>query len=87
MNLILIFGNSEPRTDLDSSVLFTPLEDLSLIPSEQHIALTHPGFPKYGVRIKKSHDFCDTTVKWVSTPPTIHHSGTYEYSLVHTRDT
>lgn len=52
-----------PRAAPDSDALFTPLEDLSLVPDEQHIALKHPAFPKYTIRIKKSHDFCDPTVK------------------------
>ncbi|KAF9444146.1 alpha/beta-hydrolase [Macrolepiota fuliginosa MF-IS2] len=42
--------------------LFSPLEDLSFVSSEVHTTLTHPGFPKHSVRIKKSHVFCDETV-------------------------
>ncbi|CCM00613.1 uncharacterized protein FIBRA_02649 [Fibroporia radiculosa] len=41
--------------------LFTPLEDLSLLSKTDFTTLSHPLFPNYSVRIKKS-DFCDETV-------------------------
>ncbi|KAI0071137.1 serine carboxypeptidase [Panus rudis PR-1116 ss-1] len=42
--------------------LFSPMEDLSLLSSDSFTTLTHPVFPKYSVRVKKSTDFCDGTV-------------------------
>ncbi|KAH7919224.1 alpha/beta-hydrolase [Leucogyrophana mollusca] len=41
--------------------LFTPLEHLSVLSTEQFTTFGHPVFPNYNVRIKKS-DFCDGTV-------------------------
>ncbi|KAF5347036.1 hypothetical protein D9758_011625 [Tetrapyrgos nigripes] len=41
--------------------LFTPLESLSVLKTDEFTTMNHPAFPKYGVRIKKS-DFCDNTV-------------------------
>lgn len=44
--------------------LFTPLGDLSALSTDVYTILSHPFFPNYNVRIKKSH-FCDGTVGWV----------------------
>ncbi|PFH46824.1 hypothetical protein AMATHDRAFT_68987 [Amanita thiersii Skay4041] len=41
--------------------LFTPLEDLSMLSDDAYTHMTHPAFPRYGVRMKKS-NFCDGTV-------------------------
>ncbi|EPS98584.1 hypothetical protein FOMPIDRAFT_1024590 [Fomitopsis schrenkii] len=41
--------------------LFTPLGDLSALSTDVYTTLSHPFFPNYNVRIKKS-DFCDGTV-------------------------
>ncbi|KAI0077822.1 serine carboxypeptidase [Panus rudis PR-1116 ss-1] len=41
--------------------LFEPLEDLNLISTDEYTILSHPSFPKYNVRVKKT-DFCDGTV-------------------------
>lgn len=41
--------------------LFTPLEEFSLLSTSEFTTLSHPLFPNYNVRIKKS-DFCDGTV-------------------------
>ncbi|KAJ3972647.1 serine carboxypeptidase-domain-containing protein, partial [Lentinula raphanica] len=40
---------------------FTPLESLSLVKDSTFSTLSHPFFPKYSVRIKKS-GFCDPTL-------------------------
>lgn len=45
------------------AALFTPIEQLSLLSTNQFTYLAHPAFPKYNVRIKKS-DWCDGTVKY-----------------------
>ena len=42
--------------------LFRPMEDMELLSTSAFTTLSHPFFPKYNVRIKKS-DFCDGTVK------------------------
>jgi len=42
--------------------LFTPAEDLSILLESQFTTLSHPSFPRYSVRIKKS-SFCDSSVK------------------------
>jgi len=42
--------------------MFSPVEDLSVLSTEQFTTLGHPLFPNYDVRIKKS-DFCDGTVR------------------------
>ncbi|KAF8168513.1 alpha/beta-hydrolase [Crassisporium funariophilum] len=42
--------------------LFKPAEDLSILSETEFTTLSHPAFPRYGVRIKKS-TFCDETVK------------------------
>lgn len=44
------------------SGLFTPFEYLDLLSEYTFSTLTHPLFPHYGVRVKKS-KFCDETVK------------------------
>ncbi|KIP06688.1 hypothetical protein PHLGIDRAFT_128116 [Phlebiopsis gigantea 11061_1 CR5-6] len=41
--------------------LFSPMEDMNLLSTAEFTTLSHPFFPKYNVRIKKS-DFCDGTV-------------------------
>ncbi|KAF9007827.1 Alpha/Beta hydrolase protein [Cyathus striatus] len=41
------------------SQLFTPLESLSHLSTNEYTALSHPLFPKYGVRIKKTEGWCD----------------------------
>lgn len=43
---------------------FLPLEDLSTLPTSEFTTLGHYLFPKYGIRIKRSTDFCDETVKY-----------------------
>ncbi|KJA20880.1 hypothetical protein HYPSUDRAFT_68198 [Hypholoma sublateritium FD-334 SS-4] len=44
--------------------LFTPVEDLrSVLSVDEFTTLAHPAFPRYSVRMKKSTDFCDTTVR------------------------
>lgn len=42
--------------------LFTPAEDLSILSETEYTTLSHPEFPRYSVRVKKS-PFCDDTVK------------------------
>ncbi|KAF9555849.1 serine carboxypeptidase [Agrocybe pediades] len=42
--------------------LFTPLEDLSVLSETRFTTLSHPAFPAYSVRVKKS-NFCDESVK------------------------
>ncbi|TFK38771.1 serine carboxypeptidase [Crucibulum laeve] len=42
--------------------LFNPIEDLSILSETEFTSLTHPVFPNYNVRIKKT-SFCDETVK------------------------
>jgi hypothetical protein len=48
--------------DDSDSGLFTPFEDLNLLSNTQFTTLTHPAFPDYGVRVKKS-KFCDGSVE------------------------
>lgn len=43
--------------------LFNPIENLNVLSTDSFTTLTHPVFPQYSVRIKKSTDFCDGTVK------------------------
>lgn len=43
--------------------LFTPIEQLGALSEAQFTTLSHPVFPNYSVRIKKSNDFCDGTVE------------------------
>ena len=45
--------------------LFTPVETLSVLSTEQFTTLAHPAFPKHSVRIKKS-DWCDGSVRYVT---------------------
>jgi hypothetical protein len=42
--------------------LFTPMEDMNALSETTFSVLSHPVFPNYNVRIKKS-SFCDNTVK------------------------
>lgn len=49
----------------DAQGLFAPYEDLHLLSTSEFTSLGHPAFPNYNVRIKKSADFCDGTVKYV----------------------
>jgi cathepsin A (carboxypeptidase C) len=42
--------------------LFNPVEDLSILSEAEFTTLSHPAFPRHGVRIKKS-SFCDATVQ------------------------
>ncbi|KAJ7050430.1 serine carboxypeptidase [Mycena amicta] len=42
--------------------LFTPMEDMNALSASEFTVLSHPVFPNYNVRIKKS-PFCDETVK------------------------
>ncbi|OBZ78169.1 Carboxypeptidase Y [Grifola frondosa] len=42
--------------------LFTPLEDLKLLSDSEFTSLSHPSFPRHGVRIKRS-NWCDGTVQ------------------------
>ena len=61
-------SNTVPHTFLPSAYhaydegLFTPLEDLSALSESVFTHMSHPIFPHYGVRIKKT-KFCDGTVK------------------------
>ncbi|PPQ84537.1 hypothetical protein CVT25_007607 [Psilocybe cyanescens] len=48
--------------ELYTDGLFTPVEDLSILSETEFTKLSHPEFPRYGVRVKKS-TFCDETVK------------------------
>ena len=57
-------SSGSPEILSSETALFTPLEDLSLLSTNEFTTLTHYIFPKHSVRIKKS-DFCDGTVKWV----------------------
>ncbi|KAG7446141.1 serine carboxypeptidase [Guyanagaster necrorhizus] len=49
------------QNDAYDSGLFTPMEDLNLLSYSEFATLSHPAFPNYSVRIKKT-DFCDGTV-------------------------
>ena len=53
-----------PSFDRYDDGLFSPLEDLSLLSISHFTTLSHPAFPKYGVRVKKSR-FCDGNIRWV----------------------
>lgn len=69
----IVFGNVDARIPSNGlrvnsfesydSGLFSPLEDLSLLSTSSFTTLGHPAFPSYNVRIKRSTDFCDGTVK------------------------
>ena len=67
--------------------LFTPLGDLSALSTDVYTTLSHPLFPNYNVRIKKS-DFCDGTVGCVMMNPRVEtlHTETC-LPAGHTRDT
>lgn len=45
--------------------LFTPLEHMSRLTTDEFTTLTHPAFPRHRVRMKKA-DWCDPAVKYVS---------------------
>ncbi|KAF9049221.1 serine carboxypeptidase [Hymenopellis radicata] len=49
------------QQDAYDAGLFTPVEDLHSLSFSEFTALSHPTFPNYNVRIKKS-DLCDGTV-------------------------
>jgi carboxypeptidase C (cathepsin A) len=55
------YAPSEPYAARYDDGLFTPVEHLSTLSADSFTALSHPVFPNYSVRIKKS-DFCDGTV-------------------------
>ncbi|KAF9240280.1 serine carboxypeptidase [Melanogaster broomeanus] len=55
------FASSNPYAARYDDGLFTPVEHLSTLSVDAFTALSHPVFPNYSVRIKKS-DFCDGTV-------------------------
>ena len=42
---------------------FIPFGSLDALSTEQYTTLRHPLVPGYGLRVKKSPDFCDGTVK------------------------
>ncbi|KAF5376948.1 hypothetical protein D9615_007272 [Tricholomella constricta] len=48
--------------DVYDDGLFSPLEDLSILSEAEFTHMSHPAFPHYGVRIKKT-SFCDNSVK------------------------
>ncbi|RDX49394.1 serine carboxypeptidase [Lentinus brumalis] len=52
---------SEAFASYDDGLL-TPLGDLSLLSLSEYTTLTHPVFPRYSVRVKRS-DFCDGAVQ------------------------
>lgn len=55
--------------------------------SNSYTTLKHPAFPKHSVRIKKSFDFCDPHVKYVSASLSITRRAiTILLYLAHTRD-
>ncbi|KAJ7825180.1 serine carboxypeptidase [Mycena olivaceomarginata] len=51
-----------PQVSAYDEGLFTPMEDMSALSETTFSVLSHPVFPNYNVRIKKS-SFCDNTVK------------------------
>lgn len=51
-------------TTADPGQPFAPVGTLDVLSETSFTALTHPEFPNYGVRIKKS-NFCDEGVKCV----------------------
>ncbi|KAJ6456224.1 serine carboxypeptidase [Mycena vitilis] len=58
-----VFSNS--NTGISNAYdegMFTPMEDMNLLSETEFSVLSHPVFPNYNVRIKKS-TFCDETVK------------------------
>ncbi|KAJ7250136.1 serine carboxypeptidase [Mycena haematopus] len=50
-----------PRISAYDEGLFTPMEDMNALSETSFSVLSHPVFPNYNVRIKKS-SFCDDTV-------------------------
>lgn len=50
-------------TGLESTFDFSPLGSLDTLSSEEFTTLRHPLVPDYGMRVKKSNEFCDGTVK------------------------
>ncbi|KAF7367689.1 Carboxypeptidase [Mycena sanguinolenta] len=50
-----------PRVSAYDEGLFTPMEDMNALSETSFSVLSHPVFPNYNVRIKKS-SFCDDTV-------------------------
>ena len=61
-------GSSQTRLSFGDATydygMFSPMEDLSALSSTQYSTLSHPAFPSYEVRIKRS-DFCDGSVRYV----------------------
>ncbi|KAJ7909462.1 Alpha/Beta hydrolase protein [Mycena leptocephala] len=55
-------GESESIVSAYDEGLFTPMEDMNALSETDFSVLSHPIFPNYNVRIKKS-PFCDDTVK------------------------
>ncbi|KAJ7723704.1 serine carboxypeptidase [Mycena olivaceomarginata] len=51
-----------PQISAYDEGLFTPMEDMNALSETTFHVLSHPVFPNYNVRIKKS-SFCDNTVK------------------------
>ncbi len=50
-------------TGLESTFDFSPLGSLDTLSSEEFTTVRHPLVPDYGMRVKKSKEFCDGTVK------------------------
>lgn len=80
----MLTGNANVYND----GFFIPVEDLTLLSENDYTTLSHPEFPRYSVRMKKSTDFCDTTVKYVvfATTPIINLDSDFSF-LVHTQAT
>lgn len=55
-------GANANAFDTYDAGLFSPIEDLGLLSTQEFTTLGHPLFPNYNVRIKKS-DFCDGSVR------------------------
>ncbi|KAJ7086299.1 Alpha/Beta hydrolase protein [Mycena crocata] len=56
------FAPGIPRVSAYDDGLFSPMEDMNALSETEFSVLSHPVFPNYNVRIKKS-PFCDDTVK------------------------
>lgn len=62
LTVVILVSAGFVQETLSLDLAYKPLGDLNLVPSETFVALGHPAFPKYSVRVKQS-DFCDGTVR------------------------
>lgn len=55
-------GSEYGSYDSYDTGLFSPVDSLSALSTDEFTTLSHPAFPKHSARIKKTDGFCDDTV-------------------------